>query len=745
MREIGVVGAYARGWTAFILQKVCVSLTISAVVAALVMWGELSPDARAGAGDFVRASTVAALIPSRIISMHAPAEWSGTAAEAAVRWATLFGGRTCGFLLWQWLLRTLVGGLLLAPALTAGVLMLGRHLTGDKHRRGSQMLDTTSWAYIHRPQIILAAVMALGGVVAGLSVVAYAATPSGLLMLPHIAVAWLAMHSDGLAALLSPTSPAALIWTPEPVGRLLQPAESYAAALATLGGAGPGSVALAGVFGAGVGAYCAGFLWQRRRRQAVEDPGAMVLGGVWIPRKREVFHFLLCGATGSGKSVAITRILSTVRERAQRAIVFDTSGEYIAKFYRAGIDIILSAADARAAAWTPWADMRRPSDALTMGESLFPRGEGRTDFWALAGSSVFAGLLEKLRSWGAERNTHLAFLAERLGAKQLMDVLKGTVGERLVDSGARETATSVVMTTAAQLRSFRFLRDPVPGERPFSIREFVENESSDRWLFVVMRDEDAAVMKPLVSLWLDIAISAVLSLPGEDESLPHEKRRRLFVSLDELQALQKLPALDGALLRGRKKGLSVTLGIQSIKGVRAIYGNNEADALLGQPQTQLVLRTPEEGTAKWLEGQLGSAEIVRAGESQQVGVDSKQHGGVNLQRSVVQEAAVLAAEIQDLPDLEGYLKVVGEPVKRVRYVPGGPEPMCPGFVQAPEVGDPVAPPQWTAMALLSSAQDLFGAGRLDRAKATLGQALALDAEGVVDLQEKIEWVEREGR
>ncbi|MBI5511575.1 MAG: type IV secretion system DNA-binding domain-containing protein [Deltaproteobacteria bacterium] len=82
-------------------------------------------------------------------------------------------------------------------------------------------------------------------------------------------------------------------------------------------------------------------------------------------------------------------------------------------------------------------------------------------------------------------------------------------------------------------------------------------------------------------------------------------------------------------MRGRKKGLSVTLGIQSLKGVRAIYGNNEADALLGQPQTQLVLRTPEEGTAKWLEGQLGSAEIVRAGESQQVGVDSKLHGGVN--------------------------------------------------------------------------------------------------------------------
>jgi hypothetical protein len=739
MREIGVVGAYARGWTAFILQKVWVSLTICAVVAGVLMWGELTPEAQAGARDFVRASAVAALVPTRVISMHAPAEWSGTAAEAAARWATLFGGRTCGFLLWQWLLRTLVGACLLAPTLTVGVLLLGRYLTGDKHRRGSQVLDTTSWAYVHRPQIVLVVVMALGGLITGLAAVAYVATPSGLSMLPHVCLAWLAMHSEGVAALVSPGWRGAVIWTPNPIGQLLRPAESYTAALGTLGDAGLVSVALVGLFGTGCGAYTAGYLWQRRKRQTVEDRGELVIGGVRIPRMREVFHFLLSGATGTGKSVAISRILEIIRERCQRAIVCDTSGEYVARHFRPGIDVILNAADVRAAAWTPWADMRRPSDALTMGESLFPRSDARNDFWALAGSSVFAGMLEKLRAWGAERNTHLAYLAERLGSKQLMDVLKGTVGERFVDSGARETATSIVMTTAAQLRSFRFLRDPRAGERPFSIRDFVEDESTDRWLFVVMRDEDAAVMKPLVSLWLDIAISAVLSLPAEDETLPHDKRRRLFVFLDELQALQKLPALDGALLRGRKKGLSVTLGIQSIKGVRAIYGNNEADALLGQPQTQLVLRTPEEGTAKWLEGQLGSAEIMRAGESQQVGMNSKQHGGVNLQRSVVQEAAVLAAEIQDLPDLEGYLKVVGEPVKRVHYTPGDLKPSQPGFVQAPEVGEPVAPDGWRATVLYDEARDAFSDGKHEWAKKLMVDAARLAAGRDPELVKRMEF------
>ncbi len=753
MAEVGVVSAYARGWSAFfhwaaelrssILRQFFISLFVCGLAVAGTLWAELSPEANAAFGDYLRASTIAYVMPTHVVAMEQPTKWTGPADKAVAQWAPFFGGRSVGFLLWQWFLRALVWSVLLAPILTALVIFAGRRMTGDKHRRGSQIEDTTSWDYLHRPQILLASAVA-GGAALGLIVAAaYVATPRGMAMLPHLLVAWMATHSEALAALLSPNWDGATIWTPAPVGQLLAPADSYAAVLKVMGGVGLMPITLAGGFGAVLGGYATGLLWQRNAAKAVgdQDPGIMTLGGVPIPRKREVYHFLICGATGSGKSVANTQLLATVRERGQRAIVFDTSGEYIAKFYRPGRDVILNPGDARAAAWTPWADIRRASDALTMGEALFPKGGDKNEFWALAGSSVFAGLLEKLSTWGAQKNSHLAYMVERLGPKQLMDVLKGTVGERFVDPGAKETATSVAMTTAAQLRSFRYLRDPAEDEKPFSIRQFVEDEGADRWMFVVMRDEDAAVMKPLVSLWLDIAISAVLSLPGEDESLPQDKRRRLFVSLDELQALQKLPALDGALLRGRKKGLSVTLGIQSIKGVRAIYGNNEADALMGQPQTQLVLRTPEEGTAKWLEGQLGSAEIERAGESQQVGVDTKQQGGVNLQRSVAQEAAVLASEIQDLPDLVGYLKVVGEPVKRVVYIPGGPKPSCPGFVQAPEIGDPMAPAMWNAMVKVHEAEKMLMAGDVQAAKRELEAAKKLAAGRDAGLEAQIQRLE----
>jgi len=747
-RNIGSATAYSRGWQSLshalgtfrssALRQIVVSLVLGAVIGGASIRAELDERARAHLRAYAVASVWSALWPDKVVKATIDGvELQATSAQIATRLQPAFGGRRAAFMAWQWLLRTVVLAVCMAPLLVLAMVAFGRRMTSDRHRRGAKLVDTTSFGYVHRREVALASVMGLGALGGALCGIVVVAKPSGLTALPHLVAAWLAVHSEAVAALLSPASDGAVIWTPSPVGRLVAPATSYELFAELLGGAGVGSLVAGVVVGLVVGAYVAGFVWFRKMKREAVDPDALTIGGVPIPRKRETAHFLICGATGSGKSVANTVMLQKTRERGQRAILLDTSGEYVAKFYRPGKDFILSPSDARGAPWTPWADIRRAEDCISLGKSLFPTGaQGRDDFWATAGSSVFAGLLEKLDTWEAQCNTYLAFLVERLGPAQLTQVLAGTVGERFVDGGAQQTATSVVMTTAASLRSWRYLRDPEPGELPFSIRKFVEDETSDAWLFVMMRDEDEAMMKPLVSLWFDIAINAVLSLPGEDESMAHTDRRRLFVSLDELQALAKLPALEGALYRGRKKGLCVTLGIQSIKGVRAIYGNNEADALLGQPQTQLVLRTPEEGTAKWLEGQLGSAEIERVGESQQLG-GSTARDGVNVNRAVAQEAVVLAAEIQDLPDLVGYLKMVGEPVMKVRYLPGGPKPTQPGFVQGAPPAAPTAPPAWLALEKLGEAEKLLLGGERAAAGRLANEALELAPEGDSALRARI--------
>lgn len=744
MNESSATGAYTRGWesathwvrtfSSSLVRQIAIGSLLGFFLAFGSIRGELSTRARGHLRDYIAASVVADLWPAHVIHPSIDGQRRPLPAAKAVEvLRPIFGDRSLSFMLRQLYLRAFVVVAFTAPLLVTMMVYFGRRLSADRHRRGAKRIDSTTWFYRHRAQVQFALITGAGGLSATALALCCTFRSSVLTAVPGLTMAALAAYNETLAAVTSPNWDGAVVWCSAPVARLLAPAQCYAM-MSQHYGIGLGGLALLSLGAALLGAYLVGFVAYRRARAGAgarsrSSSGDLELAGIPIARKREVYHVLVAGATGAGKSVAIGQLLHQIRNRGQRVILLDTSGEYVARFYRPGIDVILNPFDARSARWTPWADIRKPADRLTLGESLFPRGANQKDeFWSISGSSVFAGLLERLDEWDAKRNTHLAYLAERLGPKELMDVLKGTVGERFVDAGAETTATNVCMTTAAHLRSFRFLLDPSPSvegkhagaAEGFSIRRFVE-EPSDSWLFLVMREEDHSVLRPLISLWLDIAITAVLSLPGEEESLPHEQRRRLFVSLDELQALQKLPALEGALLRGRKKGLSVVLGIQSIKGVRAAYGRDEADALLGQPQTQLILRTPEEGTAQWLEAQLGKAEIERRSESQQIG---SERGGMSVQHSVTHEAVVLASEIQDLPDLRGFLKTVGRPVTEVAYVPTTIQNAQPGFVAGPLAQEPQPPSYLKAKQALEEAESALFARERTMAQSALERAMA---------------------
>lgn len=84
----------------------------------------------------------------------------------------------------------------------------------------------------------------------------------------------------------------------------------------------------------------------------------LTLGGVPLLKGRETEHMVISGATGAGKSVAIKELMDTVRQRAQKAIVYDTSGEFVSQYYREGIDFILNPFDARGHYWSLWSEIR---------------------------------------------------------------------------------------------------------------------------------------------------------------------------------------------------------------------------------------------------------------------------------------------------------------------------------------------------------------------------------------------------
>lgn len=579
----------------------------------------------------------------------------------------LFGGRSVAFLLRQWLGRSAFAWLSLMVAVTAAATWYGWFLSRTRHLRGSLLIDHRKE---RRAQLIkrVGACLALGSI-GTLSLHSSAFDVTVLEMWWAYLRSQVLLEWRWLAAVSSLDGQGFLIWYEGPGQAGFRPLEAMAHALAE-------ELQIAHLpqrlTAFGFQSLVCALAWTPAVFQLwkLNNPSFCV-AGVPIPSKVENKHFFFFGSPGSGKSMAIKEMLGQIRQKGQRAVVYDCSGEYVKRFYRPDRDIILNPLDKRSAIWTPWADAQTREDLDAMGQSLFPQ-EGKEPFWADASAVLFAHLAAVLRKKGQCSNAMFAKRMMEDSIDDLREALAGTAALRLIDKEAGAMPHNLMATITSKMAVWRVLPDPGPAVKPFSIREYIRADD-DRWLFITALDDQFATLKPLVSLWCDLVATSILSLP-------ESSGRCTWVVLDELSSLQRLPALSPLLEKGRKHGAACLLGVQSMAQLRDKYGRDGADAIAAQPQTWLVLRTAEPETARWLELALGNREIDEAGESLSLGASSNRDG-VNLQRRVERRPLVLGSEIISLPDLQGYLRLPGDNrIRKVRYAPVDAVDGAAGFV-----------------------------------------------------------------
>lgn len=439
------------------------------------------------------------------------------------------------------------------------------------------------------------------------------------------------------------------------------------------------SFVLAGgvLVGAAVGVYLVNY-WRRKGQEQAQDEfirGAslvdglqlktlieekdeaspVTLGGVPTRRGGEMLGTIISGAVGTGKSVAILEILDSVRRQGKRAIVYDPTGEFTEYFYRDGIDTVLNPLDARSKNWNLWREIRSDFDYRAFASALIPSSSKNEPFFDNAARIVAEELFRKLAEQGNATNKAIYDAAARVSLEELFEILRGTSGANLIDPAADKMAMSVRSTFLNAINGFRYLHDR--GE-PFSIRSWLEDDKSDAWLFVTTRKDQHEAIKPLITLWLDIAIRGVMNLSPVREP-------RFWLVIDELPTLQKIEALQTAVAETRKYGLCGVFGIQSVSQMREIYGKDGAQTLMGMCQTWLVLRVADSETGQYLSDTLGQTEIHEKDESLSFGAESARDG-TNLAARRAQKQIVLPSEIQHLPDREGFLRLPGAyPVARV--------------------------------------------------------------------------------
>ena len=394
----------------------------------------------------------------------------------------------------------------------------------------------------------------------------------------------------------------------------------------------------------------------RRLNRRLRGTG-IALGGVRVPRARESEHFLIAGATGTGKSVAIRTMLRQIEQRRETAVVVDPDCEFVPEFYRPERgDLVLNPLDARCPTWSPWAELdpeRREVDSEMLAAAFIPdppgphSEDGSAFFFRQSSRTLIMALLKVAQPAVPATLPRLL----NLSRTDLRQQLTGTAAEPLIDPGAHDQGAGIVATAANAINPLRYRSDRT--KPPWSAREWSQHARG--WLFLTSRDDLAAAITPLLSVWLDCIVRRLLARS-------HAPSRRVWIVIDELAALKRQAQLENLLVRGRKRDLSAVVGFQTISQLRAIYGREPAAVLSSMPSTKLLFRVDEPETAQFLSRQIGEREISR----DQPGTSaSDDRASLSLHTHQLVEPLVLTSEIQGLPRLTGFLCVAGADRARV--------------------------------------------------------------------------------
>lgn len=390
--------------------------------------------------------------------------------------------------------------------------------------------------------------------------------------------------------------------------------------------------------------------WQASTRKGRGKQGPVItIAGCGLERADEVKHFSVFGTTGTGKSVAIREMLMGAQARGDRAFIADPDGGFLARFYNpARGDVILNPFDARTAAWDMMAEVPSDFAADQLAESLIPDPGGSADStWSGRARVLLGAILRRGRLAGIDiaEVYRLFAVAPR---EELQILLAGTSAEPFLAEGAAKLFDNVRSSTGAALNALEYVAHA--GKQPFSISTWAASDSK-AWVFLPYRADQIAALKSLIGPWMRLAIFATMSRPEGDE------RPTWFVA-DELDAIGKMQGLDDALQRVRKFGGRCVLGFQTIGKVRAIYGDGIAAALVENCGTRLVLRCAggdRNSTAAFASSLIGQQSYLK--ESTNQGQHSKGSSSSGSSLTIVTEDAVLSSQIEQLADLNGYLKV----------------------------------------------------------------------------------------
>ncbi len=396
-----------------------------------------------------------------------------------------------------------------------------------------------------------------------------------------------------------------------------------------------------------------------RLRKLCTERGAMQINvaGVPMPTGVENLHILLNGSTGTGKSVLLRHLVFSALGRGDRMVIVDPNGDLYSKFGRPS-DVLLNPYDERTEGWSFFNEIRAEFDWKRLALSIVPLGKDPTaEEWNGYARLLLRETARKLHELGTPSIDELFRWTTMASDKDLRAFLTGTLAESLF-AGSAEASKAL---TSSRFVLSKYLAEHCampPGK--FSIRDWMENGTGV--LFITWREDMKDSMKPLISSFVDVFCSALLSMP-------EDQRRRWWLVIDELGSMEKMASLEDFLTKGRKNGGRALVGLQSVSQTDEIFGQKLSQTLRASFRSLVVLggsKTDPE-TAEEMSKALGEHEVARLEFTDSRSFGSRTTGE---RMQITKERVVTPAQIQTLPDLMGWVAFAGDrPIAKFKLEP----------------------------------------------------------------------------
>ncbi|WP_163097238.1 type IV secretion system DNA-binding domain-containing protein [Acidithiobacillus ferrianus] len=349
----------------------------------------------------------------------------------------------------------------------------------------------------------------------------------------------------------------------------------------------------------------------------------------------ETSHLLIVGGSGAGKTTILWPMIHQIVDRGDKAVIFSFKGDFEQKLDTQFA--LLAPWDTRSALWSLGNDIRTRLDAEALANTLIPSPEKEDNpMWTNGSRSLLVGIIaevqkERGENWGfadlakkcAEALAHFPILKEIISRENPM-------ATSLISGGAESrTTASFLANVAAHLTQVinlgvaaDNLKDSAGG-RHWSVNKWINGNGKTPPVAILGFRPSA---KALSEAWCaSLVEQIVLKLEDLPDASPED--RRVWLILDEVPRMGKIPSITEALEVLRSKGVRMILGCQGIGQIEERYSKTTARSWSMQTATKIIGRIGEPEDQKWAANLVGERDLERFNTQYTTGSQSSSQGG----------------------------------------------------------------------------------------------------------------------